>query len=170
MIQLKRLATLMAATAIAASAGYKEEALGRLATLEKKFTTLAESIPADKYAWRPASGVRSISELFLHISAANYGVSRVFGTMPPQGVDLRGLEKSTTQKDEIVKRVRESFVHYRSAIEKLSADDAEKAMKMFGQQTTTRGAVWTTLEHLSEHLGQGIAYSRTNGVVPPWSE
>ena len=56
-----------------------------------------------------------------------------------------------------------------SAIEKLAVADADKAVKLFGQDTTNRGAVLGILEHLSEHLGQSIAYARTNGVVPPWS-
>jgi len=35
---------------------------------------------------------------------------------------------------------------------------------------TTRRAMWIgATTHLHEHLGQLIAYARSNGVVPPWS-
>jgi hypothetical protein len=35
---------------------------------------------------------------------------------------------------------------------------------------TTVGDVWIrAVVHLHEHLGQSIAYARTNEVVPPWS-
>jgi hypothetical protein len=48
--------------------------------------------------------------------------------------------------------------------------DGDAAMKMFGQDTTVRGGVLMMLEHASEHLGQSIAYTRTTGAVPPWSQ
>jgi uncharacterized damage-inducible protein DinB len=161
-------------TALAAgpltAADYKTEALNRVGTLEKKFTTLAEAVPADKYTWRPAEGVRSISEVFLHVAGANFGLGRVLGTQPPQGFEGKGYDKSSTDKAKIVAAVKDSFAHFRGAIEKLSPADADKPVKLFGQETSMRGAVFGLLEHLSEHLGQSIAYARSNGVVPPWSE
>jgi uncharacterized damage-inducible protein DinB len=152
------------------AADYRTEALNRLGALEKKFVTLAEAVPAEKYTWRPAEGVRSISEVYLHIASANFGLGRVLGTPPPQGFEGKGYDKSTTDKAKIVAAVKQSFAHFRGAIEKLSVDDSEKIVKLFGQEISTRGAAFALLEHLSEHLGQSIAYARTNGVVPPWSE
>jgi uncharacterized damage-inducible protein DinB len=151
-------------------AGYRDEALKRIATLEKKFVGLAEAMPAGKYTWRPAEGVRSVSEVFLHVAAANYGAPRMFGTPPPAGFNMRGFDKSTTDKAEVVSKLRDSFAHLRGAVEKLSDNSADQQVKMYGQQVTMRAAVWNTLEHLSEHLGQSIAYARMNGVVPPWSK
>jgi hypothetical protein len=40
----------------------KAQALVDLQGMQKKYTELAESIPADKYAWRPEAGTRSVSE------------------------------------------------------------------------------------------------------------
>lgn len=151
-------------------AGFQDECLARIAALEKKFTDLSERVPAEKYSWRPADGVRSISEVFLHIAGVNFAITRVFGTPPPQGFNMRGFDKSTTEKARIAPQVRESFAHFRKAVEQLPASDADKPVKMFGQDTTLRGALWMALEHLSEHLGQSIAYARSNGVTPPWSE
>ena len=42
---------------------------------EDKFTSLAESIPADKYRWRPTPDVRSFAEVFFPVRAANYNLS-----------------------------------------------------------------------------------------------
>jgi uncharacterized damage-inducible protein DinB len=155
---------------VLAAESYREEALARADVLAKKFSDLSERVPADKYGWRPADGVRSISEVLLHVAAVNYALPRVFGTQPPAGFDMRGYDKSTSDKAEITPKVKDSFVHFRAAIEKLTAADADKPVKMFGRDTTMRGAVLMSLEHLSEHLGQSIAYARSNGVVPPWSE
>jgi uncharacterized damage-inducible protein DinB len=153
-----------------AASDYREESLKRIDTLEKKFVGLADAVPADKYTWRPAEGVRSISEVLLHIAAANFGLTNVIGTPPPSGFQGKGYDKSTTDKSKIVAAVKESFTHFRGAVSKLSAADADKALKLFGQETSQRGAVFGLLEHLSEHLGQTIAYARSNGVTPPWSE
>ena len=156
--------------ALAAGNGYVEEAQARLSSLEEKFVGLAAAMPAEKFTYRPGEGVRSMSETLLHVAGANYFVARAFGTAPPEGLDLRGLQASTTDKDEIASQLKMSFDHLRGAIANVGAGDADKAMKLFGSDTTTRGGLWMAMGHLSEHLGQAIAYARINGVVPPWSE
>src|SRR3984893_7296878 len=78
--------------------GYRSEVLAEVMIQEDKFTRLADAIPADKYSWRPAPDVRSFAEVFLHVSAANYNVYKLVGTPPPAGLDIKTLEKSTTDK------------------------------------------------------------------------
>jgi hypothetical protein len=82
--------------------GYRSEVLAEVIIQEDKFVRLAEAIPADKYSWRPAPDVRSFAELFLHVSAANYNVYKLVGTPPPAGVDVKALEKSTTDKAKVI--------------------------------------------------------------------
>lgn len=166
-LALAALVSLLAAPA--AADDYRDEALARLSTLEEKIVGLAEAVPAENYTWRPMDGVRSVSEVYLHVAAANYGIPRTFGTPPPDGFSFGGYDKQTTKKAEILPKLKDSFAHIRSAVEKLTAGDEEKTVKLFGQDMTMRAAVWRTLEHLSEHLGQSIAYARANKVVPPWS-
>lgn len=164
------LAILVAPVALMAGEGFVGEAEGRLGELEEKFTGLCDAMAGDNLTYRPGEGVRSMSEVLLHVASANYFVARMFGTNPPEGLDVRGLEKSTTDAGEIKSALEKSFDHLGGAIGKLSADEADSAMKMFGQDTTKRGAVSMALNHLSEHLGQSIAYTRANGVTPPWNE
>ena len=57
----------------------------------------------------------------------------------------------------------------RQAALNVSDDDGDKAVKLFGQDSTYRAVFLAMLGHISEHLGQSIAYARMNGVVPPWS-
>jgi hypothetical protein len=45
---------------------------GELQHVSKQLVDLANAIPADKYSWRPAPGVRSVSEVFMHIAVSNY--------------------------------------------------------------------------------------------------
>jgi len=163
-------ATLFAATALAGPAEVRDGTVARLASLEKKFVGLAEAIPQEKYAWRPADGVRSVSEVLLHVTSANYRIPRTIGADVPGDVKTDGMEKSTTDKAAITAMVKQSFAHISAAVAKLSDADIDKAVKLFGRDNTYGGAIIFMTEHLSEHLGQTIAYARVNGVVPPWNQ
>jgi uncharacterized damage-inducible protein DinB len=159
------------ASADAPTSGYRAEFLQELAGLESKFVRLAEQMPADKYAWRPAEGVRSVGEVFLHVSQANFGLTRRIGTPAPAGFQPQGYEKSTTDKARIVDQLKQSFAHMRAAAIKASDADADKTMPWFGGSTITQRAFLVfVVRHAGEHLGQSIAYARMNGVVPPWTE
>ena len=81
--------------------GYRSEVLAEVMVQEDKFLRLAEAIPADKYIWRPAPDVRSFAEVFLHVSAANFNLYKIVGTPPPATVDIKTLEKSTTDKAKV---------------------------------------------------------------------
>jgi uncharacterized damage-inducible protein DinB len=150
-------------------AGARGEVLGYIADAEQKMIALAEAIPAEKYTWRPAEGVRSISELFMHMAVANYGIPRQWGHAVPEGLVLQGLERSTTDKAEVVEHLRQSFAHARQGVLAVADADLDKPVRMFGNDTTQRGALILLAGHAREHLGQAIAYARVNGVVPPWT-
>jgi uncharacterized damage-inducible protein DinB len=159
------------ATASAApSSGARAEFLEEIAYYEGRYTRLAEAVPADKFTWRPAEGVRSIGEVYNHIVAANYGIARALGTQPPAGLDFKAILAASGDKTKTVQGLKDSFAHFRNAILALSDADADKAQKMFGRQTTLRGSYIMITGHFGEHLGQSIAYARMNGIVPPWTE
>jgi uncharacterized damage-inducible protein DinB len=150
--------------------GYRAEVLAEVRVQEDKFARLAEAIPADKYSWRPGSDVRSIAEVFLHVAAANYNLPKLIGTPPPAGVDIAKLEKSTTDKAKVVSILKDSFAHERGAIMKMPDADLEKSLDWFGGKNTERGILLFMTRHTAEHLGQSIAYARSVGVVPPWTD
>jgi uncharacterized damage-inducible protein DinB len=163
--------TLLAACATAQEpAGVRGWALRELNDLESKLVRLAEKAPAEKYTWRPGDGVRSMSEVYLHVASANYGLPSFLGVKPPEGVDRRGLEKSTTERAKVVEHLKNSFAHVKGAITKLPDADLSKPVKLFGRDATYQDVVLLLVTHTHEHLGQSIAYARSNGIVPPWSE
>ena len=149
--------------------GARAEFVDEISFYEARYTRLAETVPADKYNWRPAEGVRSIGEVFAHIVAANYGIARAFGTQPPAGVDFKAIGAAAGDKAKTVQGLKDSFAHFRKAILALSDADVDKPQKMFGRETTQRGAFFMVTGHMGEHLGQSIAYARMNGIVPPWT-
>ena len=154
----------------APTTGFRAEFLEGIAHYEQRFTRLAEAMPPEKYAWRPGEGVRSVGEVFTHITAANYGVARALGTAVPSGIDFKAIQALSTDKPTVVQALKESFAHLRTATLALNDGDADKPQKMFGQQSTLRGSFTMIIGHFGEHLGQSIAYARINGVVPPWTE
>jgi hypothetical protein len=145
--------------------GFKAEFLTNLDEVQDKVMELAESMPADRYSWRPGTDVRSVSEVFMHVAGGNYFLCTFLGVDPPK---MNGdIEKKITRKADVIAELKRSFDHLRGAVN--SVNDLEKPVKMFGTQTTQRGVMVTILSHLHEHLGQSVAYARMNGVVPPWS-
>jgi len=150
--------------------GYRSEVMAEVMVQEDKLTRLAEAIPQDKYTWRPSPDTRSFAEVFLHISAANYNLYKLVGTPLPTGIDIKSLEKSTTDKAKVVATLKDSFAHAKQAIKAMPDADLEKSMDWFGGKNTERGILLFIVRHAAEHLGQSIAYARFAGITPPWTE
>ena len=149
----------------------QSELLGDLGSLSEKYVGLAEAMPESAYGWRPGEGVRSVSEVYMHVASANIGlVARVMGTDPPAGVEgWYGQDaESITDKATVVGALAASFDYVAEAIGATGDDGWDEGVDLFGA-TSVRGAMTFTLAHCHEHLGQSIAYARVNGVVPPWS-
>ena len=155
-----------------AASTIQSELLADLGQLREKYVGLAEAMPESAYGWSPGEGVRSVSEVFMHVAAANVGLTMgVLGTDPPAGDDSSwyGREaESITDKEAVVAAVGASFDYLAAAIEGASDDKVMEATDMFGLGSV-RAALVFTLAHCHEHLGQSIAYARSNGVTPPWS-
>ena len=147
----------------------KDEILMWIKDAESKLIELAEATPESKYSWRPGKGVRSTGEVFMHVASANYGLPSFVGVKPPDGFDFATFEKSKTKKADIVQTLRASFEHMGTALKAMTEEDMEKPAEFFGMKTTSRGAYMLLLSHCHEHLGQSIAYARSNSVVPPWT-
>ena len=150
------------------TAGFRAEFAGNFAYVSRKIIALAEAIPQDKYTWRPAPGVRSISEVLLHLAQAQYLFGGNLGLTMPAGMDT-AWEHSTTDKAKIIAALKASIAAFNGAVAALPDADAEKAAPLFGQKLTMRSLLLVETDHNAEHFGQLIAYARMNGVVPPWS-
>ena len=158
------------AAAASAVTGARGEFLAEVVYYEQRYTRLAEAVPAEKYSWRPGEGVRSIGEVYAHIATANYGIARALGTPLPAGIDPKTINAAAGDKAKTIQTLKDSFAHFRAAILAIKDADLNNAQKMFGQDTTVRGAFFLVTGHFGEHLGQSIAYARQNGIVPPWTE
>ena len=149
--------------------GFRAEYLAELTVAEDHLVRLAEAIPADKYSWRPAEGVRSVSEIILHIAGSNFNLPRVLGLAPADGMVRADYDRSLKEKAAVVSALRESFVLLRAGLAQLSDTDADKTLPWFDGSNTYRGVLYFMARHTGEHTGQLIAYARFIGVVPPWN-
>ncbi len=148
--------------------GYRSEVMAEVMIQESEFVRLAEAIPAEKYTWRPSPEVRTIAEVFLHASAANYNLYKLVGTPTPPGVDTKTLELSTTDKAKVIATLKASYAHAEAAIRAMPDSDL-KTLAWNGGRITERGVLLFIVQHIAQHLGQQIAYARSIGVVPPWT-
>lgn len=142
---------------------------GEWGHVSRQLIQLAEAIPADKYSWRPAPGVRSVSEVFMHIVLANFWLLSVTGPkMPP---DLKQeMEKTVTKKADVIDWLKRSLDAVKTARAHLKPGDLERKVKVEGKTVTVDGMYLRIIVHANEHMGQLVAYARMNGIVPPWSK
>lgn len=133
-----------------------------------KLVALAEAIPAETYSWRPAEGVRSVSEALMHVAGANYYLTTTFGGEVPEGIG-RDLEQRVTAKEEAVSVLRDSVEHVGQVLAGLDESGLGETRELFGREFSGYQVLMIVLGHGHEHLGQTIAYARSNGVAPPWS-
>jgi uncharacterized damage-inducible protein DinB len=153
----------------------RKQFVSDLDTLQKKFLALAEAIPAEKYAWRPAPGVRSIGEAFMHVASEfyvyapmAYGAAR--SPVIPRGQDsFKNFEAKSTKTD-VIKHLNEGFAYTKQTVQGVDAAAITGKQKLFGGDRTIIETSFAMTDDLHEHLGQLIAYARMNGVTPPWSK
>lgn len=154
----------------AAPDAWKSEFQANYDETGRKMMQLATVTPWAKYAWRPGKGVRSICEVFLHVAGANYEFGGPIGIVKPAGLDVEKMEKCPATKDAVLATMKTGYANMRAAVTALPAASADDQVNLFGSKMTKRAMLLFTAEHAGEHLGQAIAYSRMNRIVPPWSK
>jgi len=137
--------------------------------VSQQLIALAEATPADKFAWRPAPGVRSTSEVYMHIVTANFYLLSVTG--PKMPADLKqGMEKTVTSKAEVISWLKRSLDAVKEAHLAEKPADLTRKVHIADRDATVDGMYLRILVHANEHMGQLVAYARMTGVVPPWSK
>ena len=139
-------------------------------TLSDKFVGLAR-VMAGKYDWKPGQGVRSAGDVLNLIVMENRMLAGLLtGAGAPGGGGMGGRGNPVTDPAEMQESLRSSYAALKQALSGLSDSDLKVNVKMFGRHTTKQAAAMMLLSDQHEHLGQAIAYARSNSVVPPWSK
>jgi uncharacterized damage-inducible protein DinB len=162
--------TLIGAASVAKAqeptAGFRKEFLTAITRVEDKVLKLADAMPQDKWDWRPGTGVRSTCEVLMHVAMDKYFFGAGLGLKMPANLTS---DKCPANKADAKAHITTAFKAFTDAVKAMPESAANDEITLFGSKTTKRGLLLETAEHAGEHLGQLIAYARTNGVVPPWS-
>src|SRR5260370_12715081 len=81
------------------TSGFQPEFLFSFNDAEAKVLSLAKAVPADKYSWRPGPGVRSVSEVYIHIANGNRLLLGLTNGQPPRE-EFMQLVGANEQRDE----------------------------------------------------------------------
>jgi hypothetical protein len=155
------------------AAAVKASFIADLDTLHKKFAGLAEAFPQDKYTWRPMEGVRSVSEVLMLAAMEGYAfIPTSFGA---KAADLGSREemgklRTLSDKAQVIDHLNKGFAYAKKALEAADPSTLTGKRKVMGMDMTTVDVALGIGGDLHEHLGQMIAYARTNHIVPPWSK
>ena len=151
------------------NSAFLENYTGDFDGASKKLADLALAFADTLFSWRPADKIRSVSEVYMHVAGANFALASALGVAMPDDVNLQSLEQDVTQKDEVVEVLKASQEHVRKALKMVMNEDLTGKVEAFGREWTRYQVLMIISGHSHEHLGQSIAYARSNNVAPPWS-
>jgi uncharacterized damage-inducible protein DinB len=142
---------------------------GEWTHVPQQLVALAEATPPEQFSWRPATGVRSVSEVYMHIAIANFYLLSVTGPKMPADLNVN-VEKTITSKAEVVVWLKRSLEAVKTAHAATIPKGLERKVAITDREATVDGMYLRIIVHANEHVGQLFAYARMTGVVPPWSK
>ena len=143
---------------------------GEWVHVSRQLIVLAEAIPAEKFTWRPAEGVRSMSEVYMHIALTNFDLLSVTGPKMPADITSDDMEKTVTTKADVIAWLKRSIEAVKTARAAVKLADLRRKVKVDNHDATVDSVYLRIIIHANEHMGQLVAYARMNGIVPPWSK
>lgn len=147
----------------------RSELLGHFNESIGKVIALAEAMPQERYEWRPERAAMPVGQVYAHIARYNYYYpASSLGVAAPTGLRLDTLE-AMRDKAQIVELLRRSAEHVRRLASEMPAEQMEATTTLYGRTVPRWAVLLQLVAHMNEHLGQSIAYARSNNVVPPWS-
>ena len=151
-------------------AGIRGEMIASMKDAGGKIQELSAAIPDGKFTWKPSKDVRSAGQVFLHVVAANYLIPSYLGVQPTMSKDeLVKLDTQTMEPAKIRQMLKDSYAWAEKAIADTPDSDLETQTEFFGMKWSKRSAMLLLTSHSHEHLGQLIAYARSNNITPPWT-
>ncbi len=143
---------------------------GEWVHVSRQLIALAEATPAGKFTWRPAQGVRSMSEVYMHIALTNFELLSVTGLPTPADIKSDDMEKTVTAKAEVIAWLKRSLEAVKTAHASVKPAGLTRKVKVDNRDATIDAVYLRIIIHANEHMGQLVAYARMNGIVPPWSK
>ena len=147
----------------------------RILTMHRNLSQAFDSIPADKFSYKPTPAQQTLGYIAQHLADDSYLFCNTFGdkkaTRPEKDTATPDTAKAKWPKDELVAKMKESFAFCADALNQLDDTNIGGATTItFGgnSRPTTRAAM--ALGHamdMADHYSQVANYMRLNGLIPP---
>jgi len=152
---------------------WKDVQVADLEGMKEKFVGLANAFSEAHWEYRPMEGVRSTKDVFALMIAETHMFPVAWGFQPPAGAAAGfGPEMqrvSALTRAQIMAQLGPSFDHMIGIVRGMDEAKRNESSAYFGRQMPVHANIATAMADMHEHLGQLIAYARSNSVVPPWS-
>jgi hypothetical protein len=156
------------------SGGMADAVVPSFTLIERSFVALADTMPAERYGFKPANGefkdVRTFGQLVKHAACSNFAFfNEIEKKQPPEDCGNGGPDPAAT-KAELMRYLRESFAYGERVLRTLTPENAlDPAGGWYGGTSTRLGLTVLAVWHASDIYGQLVVYLRMNGIVPPAS-
>jgi uncharacterized damage-inducible protein DinB len=140
---------------------------GQLTRYEKNMVAAADSMPAEKYSFKPTPEMNSFGHVVMHIAQSNYFLcSKISGQAAPE---LKIAD--TDAKDKLVAALKGSFEFCSTALAGVDDSKLSDPLTLFGNRQTSRaGALITLSDDWYDHYGAQAVYLRLNRILPPTAQ
>ena len=139
----------------------------QLGRFSKNMVAAAESMPADKYNFKPTPEMNSFGHLVIHIIQSNELLcSKISGTAAPES-----KLADTDTKDKLVAGLKSSFDFCTTALANVDDSKLSDSLVLFGNRPASRAAALIALsDGWNDHYGAQAIYLRLNGILPPTAQ
>lgn len=146
-----------------------KEYLERLENSKKYLILVAETMPEDKYGFKPTPESMSFAENLMHIGwAMDWHSQSLMGGREARDwntdTELKVADKT---KEEMIATIDKTFDDTIQFISNFEIDKLEERLDYFGQDRTKRQVLLLLADHITHHRAQMLVYLRLNGLKPP---
>lgn len=127
------------------------------------------TMPADKYEFRPVDSIRSFSQQMLHLAQANVFLMSSATGAKPLGYIMHDMEHAAgaQKKDSVVYYVNTSYDFCINAVKNSDLSKWAEKRKFFSFEEPMFALMLKAFEHQTHHRGQTTIYIRLQGITPP---
>jgi len=133
----------------------------------KNMVAAAESMPAEKYGFKPSPEMNSFGHLAMHIAQTNNTFcAKISGQTAP---DVKMSE--TDPKEKLVAAMKDSFAFCTTALANVDDSKLGEQFVLFGNRPISRGGALVALGgSWTDHYATEAIYLRLNGILPPTAQ
>lgn len=148
---------------------FTEEYLERLENSKRYLVLVAETMPEDKYAFKPTPESMSFAEHLMHIGWAMdwHSQSLIGGREARDWNTDTELKVDKKTKEEMVSTIERTFDETIKFVNQYDVSKLEEELDYFGLTRNKRQILMLLADHITHHRGQMLVYLRLNAIQPP---